>query len=197
MRGAWLSLVALLPLAVLAQDLSEVSPYNAPEPDNYPYIVSGVEGRFYVRATPADNRGTTGITKVYRVGESRRDKLLATYRWYARPRNVILCGNPDTNAVAVVLHYKRSGRDIQNVPNEIVLKFFGSSESSVAYRVKDLEQFGAQVKRLAPEHSFYTQDYVVDGCERITKTQYVFTLRTESNKRIRFDIPTGRRIEPQ
>jgi hypothetical protein len=83
MRTAWVSWIILLPLIVSAQEISEVPPYNAPEPDNYPYVVSGAEGRFYARATPADNRGTTGVTKVYRVEEARRDKLLATYEWYS------------------------------------------------------------------------------------------------------------------
>jgi hypothetical protein len=105
-----------------------------------------------------------------------------------------LCGDPETTEVAVVLHYKSSGRDIENVPNNIVLRFFSGGESGMTYRVQDLQQFGAPLKRLAPEHPFYIQDYVVDGCERITESLYAFTLRTNGNKRIRFDILTGRRM---
>ncbi len=197
MRIAWVAWVILLPLVVFAQDVPELPQYRACAVDNYPYLMSDAEGRFYARATPADNHGTTGITKIYRVGEARRDKLLATYKWYARPHSVILCGNPDTNEVAVVLHNQRSGLDIQNVKNETVLRFFRGGMSITTYRVKDLEQFGAKVNRLAPEHPFYIQDYVVEGCMRVGESQYAFTLRTSSNKRIQFDILTGRRAQAQ
>ena len=196
MRIAWVAWVILLPLVMFAQDVSELPQYRSVAPQPYPYLISDAEGRFYARATPAENHGGTGITKVYRVGEASRDKLLATYKWYAEPRSVILCGNPDTNEVAVVLYNHSSGLDIENVENKTVLRFFAGGTSVITYRVKDLEQFGAKVKRLAPEQ-FYSPDYVVEGCLRVGESQYAFTLRTNSNKRIQFDILTGRRIQAQ
>ncbi|MCH8057394.1 MAG: hypothetical protein IIB78_05960 [Proteobacteria bacterium] len=86
--------------------------------------------------------------------------------------------------------------DIQNVENKTVLRFFGGGKPLSAYRVEDLEQFGAKVKRLAPEQ-FYIPDYVVEGCLKVGESEYVFTLQTNANKRIQFDILTGRRIQAQ
>ena len=192
MRMACVACMMLLPLVVLAQEVPEMPPYHAREAENSPYLLSDAEGKFYVRATPAGKTGEDGTTRVYRVGADGNDELLTTYKWYARPRRVRLCGNPDTNEVAVVLHDPRSGLDIENVKNETVLRFFGGGTALMTYRVKDLEQMGIQVKRIAREHPFYRQDYVVQGCERIGESEYAFTLLTSGNKRVRFDVRTGK-----
>ena len=192
MRMAWLAWSILLSVTAPAQDLSERPPYREVARDNYTYVVSNAGGRFYARAIPADKRGEAGITKVHRVRDGGEDEVLDSYDWYATPRTVILCGNPFTNEVAVVRHEPRSGLDIDDVGNEIVLRFFRGGKLLETYRVRDLERLGATIKRLSPEHSFYTQDYVVDGCERIGESQYAFTLRTSGNRRIQFDIRTGR-----
>ena len=190
MRIAWVAWVVLLPLVVFAQDAPELPPYREPAVDNYPYVMSDAEGRFYARAAPADNHGTTGTTKIYRVGEGRRDKLLTTYKWYARPRTLILCGNPETNEVTVVLHNFRAGLDVQNVKNATALRFFAGGMSLMRYRAKDLEQFG--VKDATPDQPFYIPNYVMEGCERVGESEYAITLRTNSNERLQFDFLTGR-----
>ena len=196
MRVVWIGWVVLLPLVVSAQDFSELPQYHSLAPQPYSYVISDSEGKFYARAIPLDIHDAAGITKVYRVGDASPDKLLTTYDWYAEPKSVILCGNPDTNEVAVVLYNHSSGLDIQNVENKTVLRFFGGGKPLSAYRVEDLEQFGAKVKRLAPEQ-FYIPDYVVEGCLKVGESEYVFTLQTNANKRIQFDILTGRRIQAQ
>ena len=144
MRLAWIAwAIILLPIA-FAQDSSELPPYRARAVDNYPYVVSDAEGRFYARAIPADDHGTTGSTNIYRVGETHPDKLLATYEWYARPQTLVLCGNPDTNEVAVVLHNFRAGLRIRNPKNDTALRFFAGGRSLMTYRAEDLAQFGVK-----------------------------------------------------
>ena len=76
MRMACVAWVTLLPLVVFAQEVSELPQYHGLAADNYPYLVSDAEGRFYARAIPADSRGGSGITRIYRVEEAGRDKLL-------------------------------------------------------------------------------------------------------------------------
>ena len=195
MRMASVAWTVLLPLVLFARDIPELPQYHERAVDNYPYVMSDAEGRFYARSTPADNRGTTGTTQIYRVGEGRRDKLLTTYKWYERPRRLILCGNPETNEVTVVLHNFRAGLDIQNVKNETALSFFAGGTVLMTYRVKDLEQFG--VKDATPEQPFYIPNYVMEGCKRVGESKYAITLRTNSGKRIQFDFLTGRPFPAQ
>ncbi len=184
MRVVWIGWVVLLPLVVSAQDFSELPQYHSLAPRPYSFVISDSEGKFYARAIPLDIHDAAGITKVYRVGDASPDKLLATYNWYAEPKSVILCGNPDTNEVAVVLYNHSSGLDIENVENKTVLRFFGGGKPLITYRVEDPEQF-------------YIPDYVVEGSLKVGESEYVFTLQTNANKRIQFDILTGRRIQAQ
>ena len=190
MRIAWIALGILVATVVVAEELAQLSPYLERVVEKYPYVVSDAEGRFYVRATPRDAGGSEGVTKAYRVTDDGDDKLLATYEWCARPRSVILCGNPDTNKLAVVTHVRASGRDIQNVEERTVLKFFGGGTRLADYGVYDLVRLGARIKQLSPE-PFYRQEYTVEGCRKIREDLYVLTLRIFDNKQINFDIESG------
>ena len=182
---------ALIATVVVAEELAQLPPYHQRMVEKYSYVVSDADGRFYVHATPPDAAGgSEGITKAYRVTDDGDDKLLATYEWYARPRTVILCGNPSTNTLAVVTHVRASGRDIQNVEDRTVLKFFGGGTRLADYGVHDLAELGARIKQLSPE-PFYKQEYKVQGCTKINEDLYVFTLRTFDHKQINFDIESG------
>ena len=190
MRTTWMVWGMLLTTVVVAEEPAELPPYLERAGDNYAYVLSDARGWFYLRAIPGSAHGDAGTTRVYRVQDDGQDELLTTYKWYSNPLAAILCGNPDTNQLAVVIHYRSVGLDIRDVKNEPVLKFFADGTLLATYRVEDLVRLGAPLKQLSPE-LFYTQDYEVEGCKRLGKKLYAFTLRTPGERRIQFDITSG------
>ncbi len=153
---------------------------------NMPMVISGLDGRFYVRCIPAKEDGGAGSTKVYRV-ESSKDVLLDSYDFY--PQHGIWLGwSPKAGKVALLTRLVEQNVD----PNkQVELTFYLGGKKLNSYTTAQLLKMGAQKK--IDMVGGNCAEISVRGCEQVPGTNdYDFVVRTGLKSVLRFDILTGK-----
>jgi len=153
---------------------------------NMPMVISGLDGRFYVRCVPTKEDGGAGSTKVYRV-ESSKDVLLDSYDFY--PQHGIWIGwSPKAGKVALLTRLVEQNVD----PNkQVELTFYLGGKKLNSYTTAQLLKMGAQKK--IDMIGGNCAEISVRGCEQVPGTNdYDFVVRTGLKSVLRFDILTGK-----
>ena len=157
---------------------------------NRAYVTSGPDrfgSVFYARCVPAAARGSAGRTEVFRVREG-GDEVVDRYEWYA-PCGLVLGWSPIKGKVAVLAIVRDEsaaewGRREQ-------LRFSIGGEHLASYTNDDLIAMGAG--RAASSAYGLHAGFSVIGCEQVPGTnEYDFVIEIGPEKRLRFDITTGR-----
>lgn len=153
---------------------------------NMPIVLSGLDGRFYVRCIPAKEDGGAGSTKVFRV-ESTKDALLDSYDFY--PQHGIWLGwSPKAGKVALLTRLVEQNTDPSK---QVELTFYLGGKKLNSYTTAQLWKMGAQKKLDMVGGN--CAEISVRGCEQVPGTNdYDFVVRTGLKTVLRFDILTGK-----
>ena len=153
---------------------------------NFPYVHSGLGGRFYVRCIPDDQKGEKGSTILFRVNKD-EDVIVDQYDWYS-PKGVILGWSPIAGKVAIM---RRGGQSSQDHKKQVEFSFYIGGEYLKIYTTHDLMAMGAKVSFKSLDGS-KRPDIEFLECQQIPRTnEYVFRVKISDNKTIKFDILTG------
>lgn len=157
---------------------------------NAVYVQSGPDrftGAFYARCTPTGDEGSAGRTELFQVRES-GDELLARYDWYA-PGGLLLAWSPLKGKVAVLSIMRE--QTPEDWKNREQLRFALGGDTLARYISEDLLAMGA-TQSADSVHGLYA-GYRIIGVEQVPQTnEYDFVIEVAQDKRLRFDITTGR-----
>jgi hypothetical protein len=155
------------------------------EAGNRPYVQSGPSGVFYARCIPETNKGPVGVTEVYRVGKE-GDQLVDRYDWYTK-HGVILGWSPIAGKVGLPAIRK----DEPTAPDkQMEIGIYLGGKLLKSWTTAEFQSLGAKVERSV--HGGERAVFTVAGCEQIPGTnEYVFVV-SFGEKKVSFDILTGK-----
>lgn len=164
-----------------------VKPVESKPSPNRSYVQSGPDGITYARCIPSELQGRKGTTTIYRVW-SDKDEILDVYDWYS-PQGLVLGWSPIAGKVAVM---SLRGLRTSDLQKQIELSFYLGGKFLISYSTKDLANMG--VGTYSGVDGIWA-DFKPLGCEQIPGTNdYGFVIEAR-NRRIRFDILTGKLSE--
>ena len=167
--------------------LSSTALASKPMP-NFPYVKSGLDGFFYLKAIPKDSNGEEGSTKVFKVGKE-NDELVDEYNWYTKGE-LYMGWSPLAGKVALI-RLDKEDLDLKPHGGEILrLVFYLGGNKIRSYDQKQLRNMGL----ILPVITFYGRegDVKVLGVQQIPGTnEYVLSFEKENGEIISFDIVTG------
>lgn len=157
--------------------------FREDQPQNYPYVQSGLEGVFYARGVPAANQGLQGTTDIFRV-EGEKDQHLDHYDWYALG-GVVLGWSPMAGQVAVLAQFHSP---TANGDKHLELAFYLGGKLLRQWTIEDLAKLGLKVKYTPMGRQ---ADFHVVGCVQVPNTNdYDFVIKGQGCE-YAFDILTG------
>jgi len=154
---------------------------------NRAFVHSDLGGIYYARAIPEECIGTKGYTQIYRV-ENEQDKLLHTYNWFNR-YGIILAWSPIVGKVAVLTAWHEQ---INPFGENVEISFFIDGQHLRSYTINELIQMGAEYEQQKELSQGKQLNYKILGCEQILRTnEYRFVIII-GEKKVFFDILTGK-----
>lgn len=153
---------------------------------NRSYVQSGLTGRFYIRAIPAEAKGDKGTTFLYLVKDE-TDEIVDKYNWFAR-RGVVMGWSPIAGKVAIL---KIGGLISRNFEKQVEFSIYLGGKHLKTYTTNHLIKMGAEVTSYSLDLKERAKIEFLE-CKQMVDNEYAFAVKISKTKTVFLDILTGK-----